>query len=82
MKEINDAHIYKNSIGGFKEKILGILYYYAITHTGIKKDFYEVIVCQESYLDINQVIDTIHKLQKEMGGNLKFLHKCENMNIS
>ncbi len=71
MKDFDNSHIYSTHFGGFKEKLIGILYYSLITHLGVRSDFYEVVVCAESYLDIWQVIDVIYKLSKRDGWKIK-----------
>ncbi len=61
---------YRN-IGGFKEKIVGTLYYYGITHLGIKSDEYQVVCCAESHSDIWQIIKIVNKLAKRDGWKIK-----------
>lgn len=67
LKEFNINHKYSSSFKNFNEKILGILYYYCIIQIGIKKDDYQVIVCNEDHLDIWEVLNTIKKLSKRDG---------------
>lgn len=64
LKEINPSHKYRSNFYRFNEKLMGILYYYAITQIGFKNQEYDVIVCHESGLDIWTVLKTVKKLAK------------------
>jgi hypothetical protein len=71
LKERNPNHKYKNSFYRFYERLIGILYYYAITQIGVKQDNYEVIACHESSIDIWEVFKTIQILAKRDGWHIR-----------
>lgn len=73
MKEVDDAHVYRENFSAFKEKIMGILYYYTIIHILPNNDSCNVNICAESHLDIWQVVDMIIKLTKRDGRKIKVL---------
>ncbi len=66
-KEIYPDHKYKTSIYKFREKIMGILYFYAITQIGVKRDEYDITMCDESCVDIWEISSTIKFLAKKEG---------------
>jgi len=65
--EISSNHKYRTNLHQFREKIIGILYFYAITQIGIKNDEYHVTMCSESNVDIWTISSTIKFLAKKEG---------------
>lgn len=65
--EINPAHKYRSNFYRFNEKILGILYYYAIAQIGRPGDTYNVIACHETCIDIWEVFKTLNKMSYGSG---------------
>ena len=64
MKEVNDNHKYVDNIGGYKEKIMGMLYYSCIRYILPNREKCIIKTCVESSIDIMQVIDAVKKLSK------------------
>jgi len=70
-KDINQNHTYRTNFYRFYEKLMGILYYYAITQIGVRNQEYDVVVCHESGLDIWVILGTIKKLAKREGWEIR-----------
>lgn len=64
IKEKRINHKYRTNFKNFYERLMGILYYYAITQIGNKWEKYNVVICHESGLDIWTILTTIQKLAK------------------
>lgn len=70
-KEVNLQHIYRSNFYRFYEKLMGILYFYAITQIGKKNQIYTVTACAESGLDIWEILNTIKKMAKIYGWDVR-----------
>lgn len=71
IEEINPKHKYRSDYYRFYEKLMGIIYFYAIQNIGPKSDHYNVTICHESYMDIWTLINVIHNLAKKTGWKIE-----------
>jgi hypothetical protein len=68
LSESNPRHKYRSNFFRFYEKIMGVLYYYALRQISVNKKYhYEVVACIESNIDIWEVFRTIQKMSKRDG---------------
>lgn len=71
IQEINPNHKYRTNFYSFREKIIGILYYYAITQIGLRGISYRVTVCHETHLNIWEVLKTVKKIAQRDSSDLR-----------